>query len=94
MPEKSTICAADQAQGGDHMALLLEDLEALAEHHNPHRDGVLQLALEFHAERYGPSIPVNMFCLNKILATYGQPLASLIEVNIWYGDRPPVEALN
>ena len=94
MPYKPTICAADQAQDGDRMALLLEDLEALAEHHNPHRDGVLQLVLEFHAERYGPSIPVNLYLLNKILAAYGQPLASLIEVNTWYGDRPPVEVLN
>jgi hypothetical protein len=46
MPYKPTICAADQAQDGDRMAHLLEDLEALAEHHNPHRDGVLQLVLE------------------------------------------------
>ena len=76
------------------MALLLEDLEALAEHHNPHRDGVLRLALEFHAERYGPDVPVDLKRLNGVLAAYRQPLATLTEVDVWYGDKLPIEALN
>ena len=76
------------------MALLLEDLEAVAEHHNPHRDGVLQLVLEFHAERYGPDVPVDLKRLNSVLAAYRQPLATPTEADVWYGDKPPVEALN
>ncbi len=55
------------------MSLLLEDLAAVAEHHNPHRDGVLQLVLEYHVERYGSDVPVDLDRLNGLLATYGQP---------------------
>ena len=76
------------------MALLLKDLEAMAEHHNPHRDGVLQLVSEFHAERYGPNVPVDLKRLNSVLAAYRQPLATLAEIDVWYGDNPPAKVLN
>ena len=56
----------------EEMNLLLEDLAAVAEHHNPHRDGVLQLVLEYHAERYGSGVPVGLDTLNGLLATYGR----------------------
>ena len=76
------------------MSLLHEDLAAVAEHHNPHREGVLQLVLEAHAEHFGPSVPVNLEWLNSLLATYGQPLTNQAEMSVWYGQNPPVAAVN
>ena len=76
------------------MSLLHEDLAAVAEHHNPHRDGVLQLVLEVHAEHFGPSVPVNLRWLNKLLAKYGQPLTNRAEIDVFYGQKPPVTAVN
>ena len=81
-------------EDSDRLARLTEDLELMAELKNPHREGVLELALEYHAARYGPNVPLNMYYLNKILATYGQPLATLAEVNAWYGDRPSSQDRN
>ncbi len=74
--------------------LLHEDLSAVAEHHNPHRDGVLQLALEVHAEHFGPSVPVNLGWLNKLLAKYGQPLTNQAEIDVFYGHAVPVHQRN
>lgn len=76
------------------MSLLLEDLAAVAEHHNPHRDGVLQLVLEYHVERYGPGVPVALDRLNGLLATYGQPLTDQTEIGIFYGRTVPVHQRN
>ena len=67
------------------MSLLREDLAAMAALHNPHRDGVLQLVMETHAEHFGPNIPVNLEWLNWLLFKYGQPLATETEIDVWYG---------
>ncbi len=75
------------------MSLLHEDLAAVAEHHNPQREGVLQLVLEAHAEHFGPGVPVNLRWLNKLLAQYGQPLTNQAEMSVWYGQKPPVGAV-
>ena len=78
-----------QFEGGETMSLLREDLAAMAEHHNPHRDDVLQLVMETHAEHFGPSIPVNLEWLNRLLAKYGQPLATETEINVFYSRKVP-----
>ena len=69
------------------MDLLREDLAAMAELHNPPRDGVLQLVMETHVEHFGPNIPVNLEWLNWLLVKYGQPLTTETEISVWYG-RP------
>ena len=76
------------------MSLLIGDLEAVAEHHNPHRDGVLQLVLEYHAERYGPGVPIRFDSLNGVLATYGQPLTNQAEIDVFYSRKVPARQCN
>jgi len=76
------------------MSLLLEDLAAVAEHHNPHRDGVLQLALEYHVERYGSGVPVDLDRLNGLLARYGQPLTDQTEIDVFYSHKVPARMRN
>ncbi len=76
------------------MSLLIGDLEAVAEHWNPHRDGVLQLVLEYHAERYGSGVPIRFDKLNGVLAAYGQPLTSQAEIDVFYSRKVPAHMRN
>ena len=76
------------------MDLLREDLAAMAELHNPHRDGVLQLVMETHAEHFGPNIPVNLDWLNRLLVKYGQPLATETEIDVFYSRKVPARQRN
>ncbi len=76
------------------MSLLIGDLEAVAEHWNPHRDGVLQLVLEYHAERYGPGVPIRFDSLNGVLAAYGQPLTNQAEIDVFYSRAVPARMRN
>ncbi len=76
------------------MDLLREDLAAMAELHNPPRDGVLQLVMETHVEHFGPNIPVNLEWLNRLLAKYGQPLTDQIEIDVFYSRKVPARQRN
>ena len=76
------------------MDLLREDLAAMAEHHNPHRDGVLQLVMETHAEHFGLSVPANLEWLNRLLAKYGQPLTDQTEIDVFYSRAVPAHMRN
>ena len=79
---------------GETMSLLIEDLEAVAAHWNPHRDGVLQLVMETHAELFGPSVPANLEWLNRLLVKYGQPLATETEIDVFYSRKVPPRQRN
>ncbi len=76
------------------MDLLREDLAAVAELHNPPRDGVLQLVLEIHAERYGANPPLDLAYLNSLLVGSGQPITTETEIDVLYSRKVPPSQRN
>jgi hypothetical protein len=55
---------------------------------------VLQLVLEYHAERYGSGVPIRFDKLNGVLAAYGQPLTSQAEIDVFYSRKVPAHMRN
>ena len=81
-------------EGNEALDRLLSDLAEMTEHLNPLRDRVLRLALKVDAERHGPGTTLSLERLNTLLASFNQPLATMTEVNAWYGDPVPAGDLN
>ena len=77
---------------GDPMTTLPEDYAAVCT--VPHRDTVLRHVLDNFERRYGPDTPLDLDRLNSLLAAHRQPLATMVEINAFYGDTLPARALN
>ncbi len=74
------------------MTTLLDEYQAIST--VPHRDTVLRLILGDYVGHYGPDTPLDLDRLNSLLAARRQPLATLVEINAFYGDTLPAAALN
>ncbi len=60
----------------------------------PHRETILRLTLDTYVKRYGEGTPLDLHRLNGLLAATGQPLATKAEIDVWYGRKLPVGAVN
>ena len=60
----------------------------------PHRETVLRLALDRYVKCYGQGTPLDLDRLNNLLAANGPPLATKTEIDVFYGQDPPVGAVN
>ena len=60
----------------------------------PDRDIMLRLTLNDYARRFGPDTPLDLVRLNGLLAAIGQPLATKVEIGVWYGHEPDHLAVN
>ncbi len=72
----------------------LPDDYATVERAIPLREMILSLTLDTYVKRYGPDTPLDLDRLNSLLAATGQPLATKTEIDVFYGQKPPVGAVN
>ena len=61
---------------------------------SPHRDTVLRQTLDRYVKCYGEGTPLDLDRLNSLLAANGHPLATKTEIDVFYGQNPPVAAVN
>ena len=74
------------------MTTLPEDYAAICT--VPHRDTVLRLAFDDYARCYGQGALFDLDRLNSLLAAHDQPLATMTEIDAYYGNPVPAESLN
>ena len=60
----------------------------------PHRETVLRHVLDDFAGHYGLDAALDLDRVNALLAARRQPLATMTEINAWYGVPVPVDDLN
>ena len=60
----------------------------------PRRETVLRQTLDRYVKRFGQGTPLDLDRLNGLLAANGQPLATKTEIRVFYGQSPPVAAVN
>ena len=60
----------------------------------PHRDTVLGHVLSDYVRRFGQDTPLDLDRLNGLLAARRHPLATMVEINAFYGDTLPAASLN
>ncbi len=63
----------------------LPDDYATVERPVPHRETILRLTMNDYVKRYGQDTPLDLDRFNGLLAATGQPLATEIEISVWYG---------
>jgi hypothetical protein len=59
-----------------------------------HRDIIIRLMLNDYARRYGLDTPLDLTRFNGLLAAIRQPLATKVEIAVWYGHEPDHLAVN
>ncbi len=80
----------DQRADSDNMGLP-EDYAVVCT--VPHRETILRQVLDDFAGHYGPDAPLDLDRVNRLLAARRQPLATMTEINAWYGVPVPVDDL-
>ena len=60
----------------------------------PHRETVLRGVLDDFAGHYGLNAELDLDRVNRLLAARRQPLATMTEINAWYGVPVPAHDLN
>ncbi len=82
----------DQTADSDVTAGLPADYAAVCT--VPHRETVLHQVLDDFAGHYGLDAALDLVRVNRLLAARRQPLATMTEINAWYGVPVPADDQN
>ncbi len=82
----------DHTADSDTAARLPDDYAAVCA--VPHRETVLRGVVDDFAGHYGLDAALDLDRVNRLLAARRQPLATMTEINAWYGVPVPASALN